>query len=208
MGELGSGFMLATHDLEIRGTGELLGEAQSGQIEEVGFTVYAEMLARAVRAVKQGRLDDAPFGVSACEVDLGLPSLIPDDYVPDVHARLQLYKRIAEAPDESALGDLKAELIDRFGKLPPQAENLFALTSVKLAAQALGIVKLRAHARGITAEFGAENKVDTRKVIRLIQTQPKQWKLEGQSKLQHAANLEAADARATGAREFLAKLTA
>ena len=206
MGELGSGFMLATHDLEIRGTGELLGEAQSGQIEEVGFTVYAEMLARAVKAVKQGKLDDAPFGQSACEVDLGLPALIPDDYVPDVHARLGLYKRISEAHDETALGDLKSELIDRFGKLPPQAENLFALTGVKLGAQTLGISKLRVHARGITAEFGAENKVDTRRVIKLIQTQPKQWKLEGQAKLQYLAPLDDAAKRPIAATAFLATL--
>ncbi len=206
MGELGSGFMLATHDLEIRGTGELLGEAQSGQIEEVGFTVYAEMLARAVKAVKQGKLDDAPFGISACEVELGLPTLIPDDYVPDVHARLALYKRLAEAADESALADLRVEMIDRFGKLPPQADNLFALTELKLRAQSLGIVKLRVHARGITAEFGPDAKVDARRIIKLVQTQPKAWKLEGQTRLQQLVALENPESRADGARRFLGTL--
>jgi transcription-repair coupling factor (superfamily II helicase) len=207
MGELGSGFMLATHDLEIRGTGELLGEAQSGQIEEVGFTVYAEMLARAVRAVKQGKLDDAPFGASACEVELGLAALIPDDYVPDVHTRLALYKRIAEA-DEAALIELKSEMIDRFGKLPAQADNLFALTACKLGAQSLGIVKLRASARGITAEFGPEGKVDPRRIIKLVQSQPKAWKLEGQSRLQQLRELEDVTRRPAAAAEFIATLRA
>jgi transcription-repair coupling factor (superfamily II helicase) len=205
MGELGSGFLLATHDLEIRGTGELLGEAQSGQIEEVGFTVYAEMLARAVRAVKAGKLDDAPFGASPIEVELGLAALIPDDYVPDVHARLALYKRIAEA-DEPALIELKSEMIDRFGKLPAQADNLFALTAFKLGALRLGITKLRAHARGITAEFGAEGKVDPRRIIKLVQTQPKAWKLEGQTRLQNLRDLDDGAKRPEAVREFLAAL--
>ena len=206
MGELGSGFMLATHDLEIRGAGELLGEDQSGQIEEVGFTMYAELLARAVRAMKSGKLDDAPFGSSACDVDLGVTALIPDDYVPDVHTRLTLYKRIAEGADEAGIEELKAEIIDRFGKLPVRAENLFEISLLKLQAQALGIAKLRAGPRSITADFGSAPKIEPARVIKLVQSQPKVWKLEGQTRLQKLIALEDAAKRIEAVREFLGAL--
>src|SRR3546814_9654426 len=121
---------LATHDLEIRGAGELLGQDQSGQIEEVGFTMYAELLARAVTAIQRGKLDDAPFGASSCEIDLGVASLIPDTYIPDVHARLTLYKRIAEAADDATLHAMKVEMIDRFVLLPQQAVRLFGAADI------------------------------------------------------------------------------
>jgi transcription-repair coupling factor (superfamily II helicase) len=206
LGELGGGFALATHDLEIRGAGELLGDEQSGQIEEVGFTMYAELLARAVAAIKSGKLDDTPFGQSACEVDLGLSALIPDDYVSDVHTRLTLYKRIAEAPNEVELEELKSEMIDRFGKLPESAENLYTVTALKLQAQALGINKLRAGARSITAEFGPNPKVESLAIIKLIQKYPKAWKLEGQSRLHHYGSFEDRAIRTYGVSGFLATL--
>jgi transcription-repair coupling factor (superfamily II helicase) len=208
MGELGSGFILATQDLEIRGAGELLGEEQSGQIEEVGFTLYAELLARAVKAIQSGKLDDAPFGAAASEIDLGITALIPDDYVPDVHTRLTLYKRIAEAVDENALEELKSEMIDRFGKLPEAAEALFSVTQLKLQAQALGITKLRAASRGITADFGAQARVSPLRIVKLIQAQPRVWKLEGQTRLQQLVNLDAREQRPDAAARFLATLRA
>ncbi|AXQ28385.1 transcription-repair coupling factor [Solimonas sp. K1W22B-7] len=196
LGDLGSGFALATHDLEIRGAGELLGEDQTGQIEEVGFTMYAELLARAVKAIRSGKIDDSPFGRSDCEVDLGASALIPDDYIPDVHARLTLYKRIAEAATDDELDELKVEMIDRFGLLPAAAERLFDATRLRIAAQALGLSRLRAGARSAAFDFGPQTTIDPVKMIRLIQTQPKYWKLEGQKRLHWYANLEKVEERA------------
>jgi len=208
LGELGSGFALATHDLEIRGAGELLGEDQTGQIEEVGFTVYADLLARAVKAIKSGKLDDRPFGHSDCEVDLGVSALIPDDYIPDVHARLTLYKRIAEAGSDTELAELKVELIDRFGLLPPPAERLFDAAVLKTAAQALGFSKLRVGSRSATLDFGPEPKLEPLRLIKLIQTQPKTFKLEGQKRLHVYANLEKQEDRVPLLRDLLARLAA
>ncbi len=208
LSELGSGFTLATHDLEIRGAGELLGADQSGQIEEVGFTLYAELLARAVKAIQRGKLDDAPFGRVAGEIDLGIASLIPDDYIPDVHARLTLYKRIAEAADEAALRELKIEMIDRFGLLPAPAERLFDASELRIAAQALGIVRLRAGARSISVDFSERPDIEPMRLIKLIQTQPKVYKLEGQQRLHCYGNFEAAEARVTAAQLLLATLAA
>jgi transcription-repair coupling factor (superfamily II helicase) len=206
LGELGSGFMLATHDLEIRGAGELLGEGQSGQIEEVGFTLYADLLARAVRALKSGRVDDTPFGQSACEVDLGVTSLIPDDYVPDIATRLSLYKRLSQAADAEALAGLKAEMIDRFGPLPVAAERLFEQTGLHLRGLALGLSRIRAGERSVTLEFGPQPRIEPAQLIRLIQTQPKTYRLEGQKRLHYYADLSAAAQRAERVAEVLATL--
>jgi transcription-repair coupling factor (superfamily II helicase) len=206
LGELGSGFALATHDLEIRGAGELLGEGQSGQISEVGFTMYADLLARAVRAIKSGKLADEPFGQSECEVDLGVSALIPEDYVPDVHTRLTLYKRIAEAVSEQDLNELRVEMIDRFGLLPAQAERLFDAAHLRTAAAPLGIAKLRVGTRSATLDFGKQPKIEPLRLIKLIQTQPKTYKLEGQKRLHYYANLENAEARAATLLPLLATL--
>ena len=187
LGELGSGFALATHDLEIRGAGELLGENQSGQIEEVGFTLYAELLADAVRALRSGRIGDTPFSAygthEACEVDLGISALIPDTYVPDVHTRLVLYKRIAETHDDNALTELKVEMIDRFGLLPPQAEQLFETARLRQYGEQLGLSKIRVGAKSATLDFGSQPRIDPTRLIKLIQSQPKVYKLEGQKRL-------------------------
>ncbi|WP_093286032.1 transcription-repair coupling factor [Solimonas aquatica] len=207
LGDLGSGFALATHDLEIRGAGELLGEDQSGQIEEVGFTLYAELLARAVKAIQTGKLDDAPFGAQACEVDLGVACLIPADYIPDVHARLTLYKRISEAADETSLHELKVEMIDRFGLLPEAAERLFDVSALRNAGQVLGIRKIRAGGRSITLDFAAKPNLDPMRLIKLIQTQPKVYKLEGQQRLHCYGNFEDAAVRLPRLRELLATLS-
>ena len=202
LGDLGSGFALATHDLEIRGAGELLGSEQTGQIEEVGFTLYSELLARAVRAIQKGKLDDEPFGHSACEVDLSASALIPGDYVDDIATRLTLYKRVSEAKDEDALRELQVEFIDRFGLLPTQVERLFDQASLRAKAEPLGLKKLRAHAKGALLEFGPNPKIDSMKLIKLMQAQPKVYKLEGQKKLHITAEMPTIEGRV----ESLAKL--
>mgnify|MGYP001615119426 CR=1 FL=1 len=207
MGELGAGFMLATHDLEIRGAGELLGEGQSGQMEEVGFTLYADLLAQAVRAIKAGDLDDAPLGQTDCEVDLGSAALIPDDYVPDVHARLVLYKRIAEAPTAEALAELKGELMDRFGALPAPTDCLLLAAAIKLQGRALGVTKLRAGSKTLSVQFGAQAKINTVALIKMIQTQPKLYRLEGQTKLHHLLATDDVAARASAAQQLFATLS-
>ena len=178
--DLGAGFVLATHDLEIRGAGELLGDGQSGQIQAVGFTLYMEMLERAVKAIQKGEQPnlDQPLG-GGPEINLRVPALIPEDYLPDVHARLILYKRIANAADEDGLNELQVEMIDRFGLLPDAAKHLIRLTLLKLQAEKLGITKIDAGPQGGRIEFAADTPVDPMALIKLIQTQPKRYKFEG-----------------------------
>ena len=199
MGELGSGFVLATQDLEIRGAGELLGEEQSGQIEEIGFTLYAELLAESVASLKSGDLNDRPLGAAACEVDLGVSALLPDDYIPDVHVRLVLYKRLAESASPEALDDLQSEMVDRFGPLPEAAQRLVEAMRLRLRGQALGIIKLRAGAKSIVLEFGPRPAVEPARLIKLIQSQPKAYRMEGQTKLHHVIALTIAEQRAGAA---------
>ncbi len=182
--ELGVGFTLATHDLEIRGAGELLGEDQSGQIQEIGFSLYNELLERAVKSLKSGELanSDAPLDHGS-EVDLGVPALLPDDYVPDVHTRLILYKRIASATTQEALRELKVEMIDRFGLLPEYAQNLFAVTQLKLQVAHLGMRKLEVGSDGGRIVFDAQPKIDFSKLLELIQRSPDTYKLDGENRL-------------------------
>ena len=178
--DLGAGFVLATHDLEIRGAGELLGDGQSGQIQAVGFTLYMEMLERAVKAIRKGEQPnlEQPLG-GGPEVNLRVPALIPDDYLPDVHTRLILYKRIASAADEDGLKELQVEMIDRFGLLPEPTKNLMRLTLLKLQAEKLGIRKVDAGPQGGRIEFAADTCVDPLVLIKLIQGQPNRYKFEG-----------------------------
>ncbi|RDS81181.1 transcription-repair coupling factor [Dyella monticola] len=205
--ELGAGFTLATHDLEIRGAGELLGDEQSGQIQEIGFGLYTELLERAVRALKSGRVPD--FDLSSeheTEVELHLPALIPDDYLPDVHARLTLYKRIASARDEEALRELQVEMIDRFGLLPDAVKHLFAVTGLKLAATPLGIRKLDLGANGGRITFRDKPDVDPMAIIRLIQNYPRVYKLDGQDKLKINLELPGSTERIRAAQDVLGRL--
>ncbi len=178
--DLGAGFVLATHDLEIRGAGELLGDGQSGQIQAVGFTLYMEMLERAVKAIRKGEQPnlEQPLG-GGPEINLRLPALIPEDYLPDVHARLILYKRIANAADEDGLKELQVEMIDRFGLLPEPTKNLIRLTLLKLQSEKLGITKIDAGPQGGRIEFSADTSVDPMVLIKLIQSQPNRYKFEG-----------------------------
>jgi transcription-repair coupling factor (superfamily II helicase) len=182
--ELGAGFTLATHDLEIRGAGELLGEEQSGQIQEIGFNLYMELLERAVSALRSGKQPDLERPLDAGpEVELHLPALIPEDYVPDVHLRLVLYKRIASVAAREELDDLKAELIDRFGPLPPYTVSLLRLAQLKLRAAKLGIRKIDAGAASGYAIFEEQNAIDPKRVLKLVQGRPKEYRLDGPLKL-------------------------
>ena len=178
--DLGAGFILATHDLEIRGAGELLGEGQSGQIQAVGFTLYMEMLERAVKAIRKGEQPnlEQPLG-GGPDINLRVPALIPEDYLPDVHTRLILYKRIASAADEDALKELQVEMIDRFGLLPNAVKNLVRLTLMKIKAEALGVVKVDAGPQGGRIEFTHDTKVDPLVLVKMIQSQPNKYRLEG-----------------------------
>ncbi|NTS76102.1 transcription-repair coupling factor [Catenovulum sp. SM1970] len=192
--DLGAGFALATHDLEIRGAGELLGDDQSGQITSIGFTLYMEMLEQAVKALKEGRepaLTDA-FAVST-ELELRIPALLPDDYIPDVNTRLSMYKKIASCDTQDKLDDVQIELIDRFGLLPQPAKNLVKQSQLKLQAAKLGIKKLDAGIKGGIVEFKEGAVTDPTKIINLIQSAPTTFGLAGQDKLRF--NLEAAEAQ-------------
>jgi len=207
--ELGAGFTLATHDLEIRGAGELLGDEQSGQIQEIGFGLYTELLDRAVRALKSGKVPD--FDLSSeheTEVELHLPALIPDDYLGDVHARLTLYKRIASARNDDELRDLQVEMIDRFGLLPDATKQLFAVAGLKLMATPLGIRKLDFGANGGRIVFREKPEVDPMLIIKLIQQLPRVYKLDGQDKLRITLDLPGASERIRSAQEVLILLGA
>ena len=208
MDELGAGFTLATHDLEIRGAGELLGEDQSGQMAEVGFSLYTELLERAVRSIKAGHLPDVDLGQErrGAEVELNVPSLIPDDYLPDVHTRLTLYKRISSARDKDELRDLQVEMIDRFGLLPDPAKYLFATAELKLAANEMGIRKLELGEHGGRIVFEAKPKIDPMAVIQLIQKQPKLYTMEGPDKLRIKVPLPEAPDRFNAAKALLTTL--
>ena len=207
MDELGAGFTLATHDLEIRGAGELLGEDQSGQMAEVGFSLYTELLERAVRSIRQGKLPDVDGDDRhGAEVDLHVPALIPDDYLPDPHARLTLYKRISAARDADALRELQVEMIDRFGLLPDPAKHLFATAELKLDATRLGIRKLDLGATGGRLQFVEKPDVDPMAVIRLIQGQPKHYRMDGPDKLRISLDLPDAATRFQAARGLLTAL--
>ncbi|MGE0115192.1 MAG: transcription-repair coupling factor [Steroidobacteraceae bacterium] len=202
--DLGAGFTLATHDLEIRGAGELLGDEQSGQIQEIGFALYMEMLERAVAALKQGKIPelDQPL-YRGPEVDLHVSSLLPEDYMPDVHMRLVLYKRIAAAESSEALRELQVEMIDRFGLLPEPARNLFHIAELKLRAKALGIRKLDLHANGGHAQFAADANLDPANLILFVQRNARTHKFDGPHKLRFVLPLEQSEIRFKAAEDLL-----
>ena len=188
--DLGAGFTLATHDLEIRGAGELLGDEQSGQIQSIGFTLYMEMLEQAVEALKSGKepsLDDLLR--EQTEVEMRLPALLPEDYIPDINTRLSMYKQIASVHDESELAELKVELIDRFGKLPDAALNLLALAQLKLDAAKLKIRKIEAHEKGGYIEFYPNADINPMFLVKLLQSQPKKFAMDGPTKFKYALPL-------------------
>jgi transcription-repair coupling factor (superfamily II helicase) len=207
MEELGAGFVLATHDLEIRGAGELLGEQQSGQMTEIGLAMYLEMLERAVTALKEGREPalDQPLA-AATEVELRLPAFLPEAYVADVHVRLSLYKRIAAADGAPALDELTAEVHDRFGPLPPAAQNLLRITRLKLIARALGVRRLDLGPQGGSVTFEERARIEPATIVRLIQKHAREYRLEGPLKLRVTRALPGEKERFEYAAELLKRL--
>ena len=194
--DLGAGFALATHDLEIRGAGELLGEDQSGQIATVGFTLYMDMLEQAVEALKAGKepsLDEAASHQT--EIELRIPALLPDDYIADVNTRLSLYKQLASCKNNDDIEAFQIECIDRFGLLPDAAKNLIAIAELKLKAHKLGIQKMDFTSVGGTVEFKETTPVDPGFIISLVQTRGKMFKFEGSQKLRIVKKTETARER-------------
>jgi transcription-repair coupling factor (superfamily II helicase) len=208
-GELGAGFILSSHDMEIRGAGELLGDEQSGQIQEIGFSLYTELMERAVKALKSGKQPelDGPLETGP-EVDLQISALIPEDYLPDIHARLVLYKRISSAETTQDLWALKVEMIDRFGLLPDQVKALFSITELKQQAEPLGIKKIEAHIAGGRIVFGAKPNIDAGELIKLIQTQPQGYKLDGGEKLRFTYTFKDLEDKVLFLQRLLARLAA
>jgi transcription-repair coupling factor (superfamily II helicase) len=207
MEELGAGFVLATHDLEIRGAGELLGEQQSGQLTEIGLSLYLDMLERAVSALKSGREPQLEQPLAAAtEVELRLPAFLPESYVGDVHVRLSLYKRIAAADGEAALDDLTAELHDRFGPLPPPAQSLLRIARLKLTARALGVRRLDLGPQGGSVLFEERSAIDPATVVQLVRHEAREYRLDGPLKLRVSRPLPAESARFEFAAQLLQRL--
>jgi transcription-repair coupling factor (superfamily II helicase) len=208
MEELGSGFYLAMHDLEIRGAGEVLGESQSGEIQEVGFNLYAQMLERAVRALKSGRHVDTeqPLDVST-EVNLHAPALLPEGYCSDVHERLTLYKRMANCDTRDALDALREELVDRFGPLPEPAQALIECHALRIAARPLGVARVDATHEAALLQFVKQPPIDGAKIIALVQRR-KDLRVSGPERLRLASKMPAWPDRARAVRELLGQLAA
>ncbi|MGZ4959916.1 MAG: transcription-repair coupling factor [Methylomonas sp.] len=206
-GELGAGFMLSSHDMEIRGAGELLGDEQSGQIQEIGFTLYTELLERAVKALQSGKQPelDAPLDTGP-EVDLQVAALIPEDYLPDIHARLVLYKRISSAETDEDLRKLKVEMIDRFGLLPDPVKALFAITELKQQAAHLGIKKIEAAATGGRIVFTSNPQIDAGELITMIQSQSQAYKFDGADKLRFTHTFKDMEDKVAFLEKLLARL--
>jgi len=205
--DLGAGFILATHDLEIRGAGELLGDEQTGNLQTIGYSLYMEMLDRSVKAIKEGKTPnlDRPLK-EGTEINLHLPALIPDDYLQDVHMRLVLYKRISNAETEDQLRELQVEMIDRFGLLPEPVKNLFRVTTLKLHAEKLGIKKLDAGGRGGKIEFDQETTIDPGSIVKLVQSEPHRYKLATANQLIFDGKMEEIDTRFTKVEYLLERL--
>ncbi|HEX4926563.1 MAG TPA: transcription-repair coupling factor [Burkholderiales bacterium] len=209
MEELGSGFYLAMHDLEIRGAGEILGEQQSGEMQEVGFSLYARMLDRAVRRLKSGKAAELeePIDVST-EVNLHVPALLPASYCSDVHERLSLYKRLADADDGEMLEALREELVDRFGELPEAARALLECHRVRLAARPLGVARVDATHEAVQLQFVKNPPLDGAKVIAFVQKKGRGARLAGPDRLRVEAKLPAWQERAQAVRDILRQLAA
>jgi len=194
--DLGSGFILATHDLEIRGAGELLGDEQTGNLQTIGFTLYMEMLERAVKAIREGKTPnlDKPLK-EGVEINLRLPALIPTDYLPDVHSRLVLYKRISNAQNTDQLKNLQVEMIDRFGLLPEPTKILFRITQLKLRAEKLGIKKVDAGDNGGKLEFDQDTPIDPFSIVQLVQSEPHRYRLPTANQLSFEEKMEKTETR-------------
>ena len=206
MEDLGAGFYLAMHDLEIRGAGEVLGDSQSGGIQDIGFTLYSDMLNAAVKSLKAGREPDLlkPLNVST-EINLHTPALLPETYCGDVHERLVIYKRLANCGDESGLDQLQEELIDRFGLLPAPTQTLVDCHRLRILGKPLDLLKIDASAQAIMVQFGADTPIHPHRVIQLVQ-QKRHYKLAGQDKLRIEKALENVRERVTEIKNILREL--
>ena len=206
--DLGSGFTLATHDLEIRGAGELLGDTQSGQIQEIGFSLYTELLGRAVDSLREGKEPnlEAPLDIGV-ELNLHVPALLPEDYVPDVHLRLMLYKRISACESDEELRELQVELIDRFGLLPDATRNLVRIAGIKRRAAASGIEKIDAGGAGGYMVFGADANIDPVALVQLVQNDNRRYRLQGSHRLQIRDELDDVETRFRTIEDLLERLT-
>ena len=205
MEDLGAGFVLATHDLEIRGAGELLGEQQTGQLQQIGFSLYTELLGRAVTAIRRGETPDMDTTRrSGCELNMHLPALLPEDYMPDIQMRLVHYKRIASAADENQVRELQVELIDRFGMLPDASKNLFRQTRIRLQASQLGMKKIEATAGGITFAFDDRPGIDTGELVALISQRPDLYSFDRRQRFVLRQELEDHETRFTALEELIA----
>lgn len=205
--DLGAGFTLATHDLEIRGSGELLGEEQSGHLQEIGFSLYMEWLEKTVEALKTGSSTENLFdALSEIEINLRISTIIPADYVPDMHLRLTLYKRIANATKQEALQELQIELIDRFGLLPPSVKALFQITQLKQLASSLGITKIDSNELGGFIDFKVEASINVERLIRLIEQYPQIYKLQGPQRLRFSQSFHTGEEKIAFMRKLLMEL--
>ena len=190
--ELGAGFMLANHDLEIRGAGDLLGENQSGKISEIGFNLYHDLLKRTIQAIKNNeKFDIKDALVEEVEINTGIACIIPETYLSDVHERLILYKRIASASDDEELKELKIEMIDRFGLLPDSTKNLFESTSLKLYSKEIGIDKITIYDDKSEITLKEKNSVDASKIINLIQSNSQIFQIKNQNTLIYKETMDA-----------------
>lgn len=207
--DLGAGFTLATHDLEIRGAGELLGEEQSGNMQAIGFNLFMEMLDRAVNDLKAGKIPElaAPMHQGP-EIDLRISAIIPEEYIADIHNRLIMYKRIANAKNQQQLHDLQVELIDRFGLLPPQVKHLLLITELKLKADRMGIQKISAGPQQGKLEFSEKPLIDPSALIHLIQIHAKRYQMEGPHRLRFSLDSTSAEERIFEISRLLDKLNA
>ena len=203
---LGAGFMLASEDLEIRGAGEILGKQQSGNMQAIGFSLYMDMLERATKAIKAGREPDlnTPLSLTS-EINLHSSALIPEEYLHDVHQRLLFYKRISNADDREALIDIRTEMIDRFGTLPDQTKQLFAVHGLRIQAEPLMINKIDANSNSMTLEFAPDTPVDALAIIKLIQNDGQRYRMNGASGIRYSdsAKLATAQQRVTAVQELL-----
>ena len=203
---LGAGFMLASEDLEIRGAGEILGKQQSGNMQAIGFSLYMDMLERATKAIKAGKEPDlnTPLSLTS-DINLHSSALIPEEYLHDVHQRLLFYKRISNADDRDALIDIRTEMIDRFGTLPEQTKQLFAVHSLRIQAEPLMINKIDASSNSVTLEFAPDTPVDALAIIKLIQSNGQRYRMNGASgiRFSDADKLATAQQRVTVVQELL-----
>jgi transcription-repair coupling factor (superfamily II helicase) len=205
--DLGAGFVLATHDLEIRGAGELLGEDQSGQIHEIGFALYMELLERAVAALRAGKVPELEKPLHhGPEIDLHVPSLLPEAFLPDVHARLVLYKRISGVASETELDELQAETVDRFGTLPDPAKNLFRVARLRVGAARLGIERLDVGATAGSVTFATGTTVDPGALILLVQRSDRALRFDGPNKIRFTGQFAEPEQRFDAAQRQLAAL--